>query len=173
MMMKKWSVRCLGLAMAGLMVFSAAACSSGKEPGSSAVSQAENSASEPLENSSSAASQAAPAADGKLNSISDFINSSDFQGQIEALKETMKDQGLNMEVSVEGDKLIYSYQYLEEVETEGLSEMLNAALDTQENTFKMIANSITLAVNVESPIIVVRYLDREGNLLCEREFTAD
>ncbi len=171
-MMKKWYLRVSTLAMTGLIVCFTAACTAGKAPESSPASQAGNSISQPEESNSSAVSQAAPTTDGKMNSINDFVNTTEFQDQIEDLKETLRDQGLDMEITAEGNKLIYTYRYLVEVDTETVKETLETGLDAQEGTFKAIAQSIATAVNVESPVIVVRYLDQEGNLICEREFAA-
>ena len=45
-------------------------------------------------------------------------------------------------------------------------------MEDQTSVFEGVAASVKLAVDVESPVVVVRYLDNEGNEIYSREFTA-
>ena len=48
---------------------------------------------------------------------------------------------------------------------------LQSSLDSQASTFESIASTIPLAVEIDNPVVVVRYLDSAGTELVSREFT--
>lgn len=110
---------------------------------------------------------------GKFNSIADFVNSKEMQEQLESIKSSVEGQGMSIDVTGEDNKLIYTYTYTEDLDLTGAADILKAGLDSQADTFKEVAASLKDAVNVENPVVVVTYLDSEGNEIYSAEFTAD
>lgn len=107
----------------------------------------------------------------KFGSISDFVNSDEFQQQLDAAMSSTEGSGLNLEITGEDNKLIYSYTYQEEMPAEA-AEQLQAALEAQASTLEGIASELKNAVNVENPVVVVEYLNPNGSVLCSMEFSA-
>ena len=101
----------------------------------------------------------------KFGSISDFVNSDEFQQQLDAAMSSTEGSGLNLEITGEDNKLIYSYTYQEEMPAEA-AEQLQAALEAQASTLEGIASELKNAVNVENPVVVVEYLNPDGSVLC-------
>ena len=107
----------------------------------------------------------------KFGSISDFVNSDEFQQQLDAAMSSTEGSGLNLEITGEDNKLIYSYTYQEGMPAEA-AEQLQAALEAQASTLEGIASELKNAVNVENPVVVVEYLNPDGSVLCSMEFSA-
>ena len=183
--MKKNFVRIFACVMAASAILTLTACGSGNNTSStasagaasssvsSAVSSApESSASVESSEVSSSAGIAGLNANGKFDTIDGFVNSDIVQSQLDSLKTSAEDSGMNITITGEGNKLIYTFTYGEGTETDGLAEALEAALDTQASTFEGVAASLKEAVEVEDPIVVVLYADSEGNEIYSREFTA-
>lgn len=110
--------------------------------------------------------------DGLYASIEEYVNSDAMQDEIASMLDTIEEQGMKMEVKGEGNKLIYSYTYTELEETDGMKEALDAGLDSQKSTFVTVAKSLTEVVDVEDPVVVVEYIDVNGNVICSREFSS-
>lgn len=183
--MKKNFVRILACVMAASAILTMTACGSDDNTSSTAsaagasssVSSAVSSAPEssaPAESSevSSSAGMAGLNANGKFDTIENFVNSDLIQSQLDSLKSSAEDSDMNIAITGEGNKLVYTFTYGEGTDTEGMAEALEAALDTQASTFEDVAASLTEAVEVEDPIVVVVYADSEGNEIYSREFTA-
>lgn len=181
--MKKNFVRIFACVMAASAILTMTACgsdntsSTASSGASSSVSSAVSSAPEsstPAESSevSSSTGVAGLNANGKFDTIDGFVNSDIVQSQLDSLKTSAEDSGMNITITGEGNKLIYTFTYGEGTDTEGMAEALEAALETQASTFEGVAASLTEAVEVEDPIVVVVYADSEGNEIYSREFTA-
>lgn len=110
---------------------------------------------------------------GKFASVEEFAESDMLQEQIDGLKKTISSLGLNVEVTGEDNKLIYTYRYLEDVQMEGLADALSTQLNAQAATFKSIAASLKEAVEVDNPVVVVTYQNVDGTEIYSQEFTAD
>ena len=120
-----------------------------------------------------AALVACDSSNGKFKTIADFVNSEQMQEQLEATKSAAEAQGMKIDVTGEGDKLIYTYTFAAGTDLTGAEEVLKAGLDSQKDTFKNVAGSLKDAVNVSNPIVVVQYKDSDGNEIYSAEFTAD
>ena len=110
----------------------------------------------------------------QTGSIEDYLNMPEVKAQMDALIDSMSGMGMTIEVTGEGNKLIYSYYFdtqLGDVETirAGLEEGIKA----QEATFKTIAKSLKEEINVENPVVVIKYFNADGSELYTVEFTAD
>ena len=102
------------------------------------------------------------------SSIEEFVSSEEVQSQLEA----MQTEEMGVAVTGEGNKLIYTYTFAEGIATDGMAEVLEAGIQAQASTFQSIAATIALAVDVEDPVVVVRYQDSTGAEIYSAEFSA-
>ena len=58
------------------------------------------------------------------------------------------------------------------INTEGLGDSLKEALNGEAATFEGVAASVGKVVDVENPVVVVRYLNKDGSEICSQEFSA-
>ncbi len=150
--------------------------SSAAEESSAAAEESSASVEESSASSSEASSDAEGAADSEVEglyaSVEEYVNTEEFQAQMEEQLASMEQSGLNIEVTGEGNKLIYTYTFDESIDTTGVSDQLSSSLQEQASIFEMVANSLTMIVDVEDPVVEVTYKDSEGNVLASEEFSA-
>lgn len=108
---------------------------------------------------------------GKYATMQEYVRSAEMQAQIASLQQTMEEQGLNMTITGNGNELIYTYTYPSEV-SDVMGDALETALQAQSSTFESIAETLKLAVDVDNPVVVVRYLSSDGTEICSMEFGA-
>ena len=80
---------------------------------------------------------------------------------------------IELNLTAEDNKLIYNFT----IEDADLSAALAAdpstlesSLQSQASTFESVASSLKAAVEVENPVVVVRYLDNTGAEIVAQEF---
>ena len=108
---------------------------------------------------------------GKFASIQEFIDSDMMQEELATQLESLEGTGMSMELTAEDNKLIYNFK----IDDPDLSAAMDSAtlestLDSQASTFESVGGALPAAIDVENPVIVVRYLDSDGNELVSREF---
>lgn len=108
---------------------------------------------------------------GKYATMQEYVQSAEMQSQIASLQQTMEEQGLSMTITGEENKLIYTYTYPSEV-SDLMGDALESALQQQSSTFESVAETLKLAVDVDNPVVVVRYLSSDGTEICSMEFGA-
>ena len=187
--MKKIMSILLALGMAASVAFSAVGCgvtpppavsSSEAEESSEAPeeesSEPEESSEEPEESSEPESSQeesSSTTITGKFNSIEEYVNSDLLQNQLKGMLDSYKDAGIDIKLVGEGNKLIYLCTLSDEYASiDGMAETLEEGLDDQASTYESIASTLKLAVNVEDPVVEVRYQTESGKVLCSREYSA-
>lgn len=109
---------------------------------------------------------------GKFDSIEAFVASDEMQSQLKEAKESVEDGTLTMDIVAEGEKLVYVYTYQMDLDVEATREALVTATEQQASTFENVAKQIKTAVNVENPVVVVRYLAKDGSEIYSQEFSA-
>lgn len=110
-------------------------------------------------------------ASGKYATLEEFINSDEMKEQMETQTAALEGTGLNVELAAEGGKLIYNFTITDPNVAAALDvAALESSLDSQASTYESIASTIPLAVEVENPSVVVRYLDSTGAELLSKEF---
>lgn len=110
---------------------------------------------------------------GKAKTVEDYLSDKEVQSQMDTLKETMKNAGIDMEVKGEGNKLIYSYKYSEQIGEDSLDvvkESLESGLDSQKSVFDGIVSTLKEDLKISDPSVVVKYLNADGTELFSREF---
>lgn len=108
----------------------------------------------------------------KYKTMEEYVNSSEVQKQISSLKQEVQSSGMNIELKGEGDKLIYVYTIDSAYVVDGLGEQLKTALTKEASTFEQVAEELKKEVAVQNPIVVVQYVDSDGNDIHVQEFTA-
>lgn len=123
------------------------------------------------EDDASADDAADDAAAGKFASIQEFIDSDMMQEELATQMESLEGTGMSMELTSEDNKLIYNFK-IDDPELAAVMDTaaLESTLDSQASTFESVAGVLPAAIDVEDPVIVVRYLDSDGNELASREF---
>lgn len=92
------------------------------------------------------------------------------QEEIDQLKSTMEAAGMKLEVEVNGNSLVYRYQFTTDVgETEEIKASLEQGMDAEASTFESLASQLKDEVSGAESIIV-EYLDKDNNVLLSREF---
>lgn len=171
-------------AVAAAMVLSMTACGGTAPSASAAVSSSSTASVSSAESSQAESSSAVDSSEDQENSedtsaadtsskfasLEEYVNSPEMQSQLSTLTASMAKQGLDIKVTGEGNKLIYTYTFTKAQKVD--AKALSAALEKQSSTFENIASSLKLAANVENPVVVVRYLNADGSELVSREFKA-
>ena len=106
---------------------------------------------------------------GKIDSIEAFVATDEMQSQIKEAKESVEDGTLTMDIVAEGNKLVYVYTYQTDLDIEATKEALATAIEQQASVFENVAKEIKNAVNVENPIVEVRYLAKDGTEIYSQE----
>ncbi len=110
---------------------------------------------------------------GKFASIQEFIDSDIMQEQLQTQMSALEGSGMSMEITGEDNKLIYSFK-IDDPDLSAVMDTaaLESALESQASTFESVAGILPTAIEVENPVVVVRYLDSDGNELVAREFAS-
>lgn len=103
-----------------------------------------------------------------------YCNPTDImQQQLETQLASLEGSGIALNLTAEDNKLIYNFT----IEDADLSAALAAdpstlesSLQSQASTFESVASSLKAAVEVENPVVVVRYLDNTGAEIVAQEF---
>lgn len=109
----------------------------------------------------------------KFATVKEFAESDMIQEELEELKNSLKGSGMDITITYDEDKLIYTYTYSELENMDGFAEQLAAAMEDKAETFETIAASIREVVDVENPAVVVTYVDANGEEIYSVDFTAE
>lgn len=164
------------LSCAAVMALAFAACSSGSPDSSASGSSSDSGNSESTSASTSdnsESSSSTSSASGKFASVEEYVASEELQSQLSTMKESLASSGMDISITGEGNKLIYTYTYPEGTPTDGLADSLAAAIEGQTSTFKSVASALKLVVDVDSPVVVVSYVTSDGTEIFSTEFTAE
>lgn len=178
--MKKNLFRLMACVVAFAMVLSLAACSGDSKSSSSSKSEssaassevASSKAAESSEASSEASSKAATGVrTEKYASVEEFLADPAVKDQLETMMSSLGD-GMDITLTGEGDKLIYTFTFSEEVDIEAtkaaMEEQMNS--DTFATTFKGIAGTLPDAIDVTNPSVVVTYNAVDGTEIYSQEY---
>ncbi len=175
--MKKNLLRLITCVLALISVASMAACS-GKPSTSSAADGSAPASSQPVvsEPASDPASEPASTPESAANadyvSIEEFIKSDMMQEQIKTMNDSIAEEGCSLEVTAEGDQLIYAFTFgdLEGIDVESLAATLNETLDQTASIYETLASQ--LKAMADDPSVKVIYAAGDGTEICSRVFTA-
>ncbi len=108
------------------------------------------------------------------SSIEEYISSDEVQNMFELMNSNMEELEIN--IKAEDNALIYEYIYTEPIPEENIAlveETLKESAKNQETIFNNVIDSIKLCVDVDSPVVLLRYYNADGTLLTEIEFTGE
>ncbi len=168
--MKKAFSAIISLCLVFTMSFALMACGSDDSKNNSSSSEVSSSQ---QESSSEESSSSDAPASGKYATIQEFVESDAMQSQLESVTSQAEASGMKFDIYGEGNKLVYAYTFSEDVDVSGMGDALKEALNEQADTFKGVAKSIPLAVDVDSATVVVKYINHDGTEICSEEFTAE
>ena len=167
--MKKISIRLLALALAACLVLALGACGGSKTDNSAP----DNSKTESTP-ASSAVADNGPNADGKYANVAALVNSDEMQSQLESMKDQFGDTGASLDITGEGNKLIYTFTYadLGDQDAETIATALETAMEQMASVFETIASSLSTQVEAANPTVVVTYKVADGTELFSKEYSA-
>lgn len=106
------------------------------------------------------------------DTVSDFLNSDESQKGFETLKKSLEGSGMNLEITAEDDKLIYTYTYENIEKTDEMAEQLES-MAAQDSTLQNTANGIQKCVNVDTVTVIARYVDCNGEEIYSKECVSE
>lgn len=105
----------------------------------------------------------------KVTSLEEYVKSPEVQAAVKQISDSVSKQGLKVDISADGNKLIYTYTYQKDVKVS--ANALNSALEQQASTFQGIATSLKQTTSEDNPVVVIRYLDKNGKVITTKEFS--
>lgn len=105
----------------------------------------------------------------RAGTMEDYAASEMIQSQIESVNS----DEMKLTVTGEGNKLIFTFKYLKVEKDDSMAEKLKEAMAEQEDTFKLQANVLKQSVNVDDPVVVITYVDKNDDVIYSQEYTAD
>lgn len=109
---------------------------------------------------------------GKYAAMEDYVNSQAVQDMVDSMVGSLEEQGIEIVLRGDGDRLIYEYTYQEQIDADTAASALESALAQQSGTFAQVAASLKEVVEVETPVVVVIYRNADGSEIYSQEFTA-
>ena len=109
---------------------------------------------------------------GKFASVEDYLANEQVQEQLQPSIDSVKNMGLDLKITGEGNKLIYTYTYTTQLDEDGVAEQLKEGLNAQASSFEGVGSNLKDVINVDNPVVVVTYLNKDGTVLHTQEFTA-
>lgn len=106
--------------------------------------------------------------------LEDFYNDPSIKSALDAAFASMGGDGMTLSIDVKENTLTMICKFEDSsLDMSGMGEALDAALETQADTFKTQAATFDDAIGKPGACtVVVRYTDAEDNVLTEKEYTA-
>lgn len=168
--MKKITSKLLLLMMVLVMAFGLAACGSDdkKETTTGGTSQTQAPA------STSDADNKDSNSSGKMySSISDYLNDATVKEALSTMEKSVSGSGMNIKVTAEGDKMIYTFTYEKLEKTDEMAKQLEEGIKAQDATFQSTANQVKQYVDVDSATVVIKYVDSKGEEIYSKEYKSE
>lgn len=109
----------------------------------------------------------------KYKSVEAYVNSSEVQEVLSTMESQMSGSGMSIDITADGDKMVYTYTYDDIEKADGMAETLESAMDAEASTFQDTANEIKKVVDAKNPSVVIEYVDKNGETIYSREFVAE
>lgn len=106
---------------------------------------------------------------GKYATMKDYVESDAAQNE---LKSIPTDSSMEISLTAEGDKLVYTYKFTQIEKSDEIAAALEQGIKDQEDTFYDTAKVLKSVVNVKNPIVTIRYIDKNDNVIFSRDFEA-
>ncbi len=105
-------------------------------------------------------------------SLKDYLNDEEFQKQFETMKEQVSGMGMDINMEVDGDKLIYTYKYDSIEKSDELAASLESETAKQDATFQETADGLKEEVSNKSVTVVIKYVDKNDAEIYSKEYVA-
>ena len=107
---------------------------------------------------------------GKYASVEEFLQDPIIASQLQEMMSDLDD--MQLELSGDGDTLVYTFTFTEDIDAEYVAkEMLKEMNDPEfASTFEDIAGSLSEAIEVTNPSVIVAYRNVDGSLICSQEY---
>lgn len=161
--MKKFTSKILLLVMVLAMSFGLAACGSDDDKKTETATSGTNEGSGTSADSSGSSS---------FDTIEDYLNSEDVKSALKTMEDALANSGMNLKVSADGNRMIYTYTYDKFEKSDDLVKSLETAMEAQDGTFQSTADQIKQQVNVDSATVVIEYVDSKGEMIYTKEYTS-
>lgn len=109
----------------------------------------------------------------KYKSVEAYVNSPEVQKIISDAESEVSGMGMKIEVTADGDKMVYTYTYENIEKADGMEEQLESAMSAQDSTFQTTANEIKKVVKADHPSVVIEYVDCNGEMIYSKEYVAE
>ena len=109
----------------------------------------------------------------KYKTMEDYVKSSEVQEQISSVKSEVENAGMSIELKGEGNQLIYVYTIDSAYVTDSTASQLESGLSSQSSVFVELASALKDEVAVDNPVVVVQYVDSDGNEIFSQQFNAE
>ena len=104
--------------------------------------------------------------------VETYVGSTQYQDKIEDTIETMDGWGLTLSVYGEGNTVVYSYTYKEQVDlSEDAKASILESIKSQASVYASILDQIEKETAESQPQIKVVYCNADGSVLVEHTFT--
>lgn len=108
----------------------------------------------------------------EYKSVEDYVKSDEVQDVLSTLETQMQGTGMSIEITADGDKMVYTYTYDSIEKADGMAETLEAAMEAQDETFQNTADEIKELVDVKTATVVIEYVDCNGEMIYSKEYTS-
>lgn len=169
--MKKSTSKLLVLMMVLAMAFSLAACGS-KDDASNSSTTTDNAATNESSQSQGSTDNKSSSSSSSYSSVEEYVNSPEIQNALSTLEKQLEGSGMNIKITADGNKMIYTYTYEDTEKADGMAESLEQALSAQDATFQATADQIKKEVKVDSATVVIEYVDSKGEMIYSKEYTS-
>ena len=167
--MRKLTSKLLLVMMVLAMAFSMAACGSEKNDSKT------NDSKESVSNTNSQSGANDQDEKKKYASVADYVKSDEVQYVLNVFETQLEGTGMSLDILAEGDKLVYSYK-MDDIEKASLTDEditnLGSSVEAESATFQETADQVKKLVDADSPALVIRYLDGNGEEIFSKEFPA-
>lgn len=111
--------------------------------------------------------------DGKVNgkyaTMKAYVESKEAQDQ---LKSVPTDDTMEISLTADGNKMVYTYKFTTLEKTDELAAGLEEGVKGQETVFYNTATALKSVVNIDKPIVTVKYVDKNDVVIFSRDFEA-
>ncbi len=108
----------------------------------------------------------------KYSSVSDYLNADEVKSQLSEAQKSLEGSGISVEVTAEGEKMVYTYNCAKLTKSDELVTAMEAQMAKADSTFQNAANEMKKFVDVKNGQIEVTYLDSAGETICSKTYTA-
>ena len=112
---------------------------------------------------------------GSFSSVEEYLNNPSVKAAMDALTDSMKDQGIVMEITGDGNTMVYAYTYQEQMDLsnatvkDSVKTALDAAMESQKDTFETSLSQIRAAINPDVSIKII-YYNADGTEIASYDF---